>query len=96
MVMTAAPKQVAVSAASNGMPATTIIDGLTAMMYAMARKVVRPPRTSCPTVLPRSLTLKNAAILSMLPLLNRGPPSADTCRGKHTSDWKHTKGWQPD
>ena len=32
MVMTAAPRQVAVSAAANGMPAASIMDGLTAMM----------------------------------------------------------------
>ena len=32
MVMMAAPKHVAVSAALNGMPAASIIDGLTAMM----------------------------------------------------------------
>ena len=32
MVMIAAPKHVAVSAALNGMPATSIMDGLTAMM----------------------------------------------------------------
>lgn len=39
--MMAAPKQVAVSAALNGIPAASIIAGFTAMMYAMARNVVK-------------------------------------------------------
>ena len=58
-VMMAAPKQVAVSAALNGIPAASIIAGFTAMMYAMARNVVRPPITSLETALPRSDILKN-------------------------------------
>ena len=54
-----ANRPIAVSAALNGIPAASIIAGFTAMMYAMARNVVRPPMTSLETVLPRSDILKN-------------------------------------
>ena len=67
MVMIAAPKHVAVSAASNGTPATTSIFGFTAMMYAIARNVVKPPMISFPIVLLRSEILKNESTFLPFP-----------------------------
>ena len=46
IVMMPAPTQVEVTAAFMGTPAATNREGLTAMMYAIARKVVRPARSS--------------------------------------------------
>ena len=65
--MMAAPTQVAVSAALNGMPAACIIAGFTAMMYDMAKNVVRPPMISVGTVLPRAEILKNLSTLDQPP-----------------------------
>ena len=59
MVMMPAPTQVEVTAAFMGTPAAASSEGLTAMMYAMARKVVSPARTSCPVDEPLSPILKN-------------------------------------
>ena len=44
--MMPAPMHVDVTAAAAGMPAATSSEGLTAMMYAIARNVVRPARIS--------------------------------------------------
>ena len=43
---TAAPKQVAVTKAPASMPVSDKMLGLTAMMYAMVRNVVRPAKSS--------------------------------------------------
>ena len=67
MVITAAPMQVAVTAAALGMPAALRMLGLTTMMYAMARNVVRPARTSVAELVPRSESLKNVSIYSPFP-----------------------------
>ena len=67
MVMMPAPRQVAVTAAASGMPAAERMLGLTTMMYAMARNVVRPARTSVAEFEPRSDSLKNVSIYSPFP-----------------------------
>ena len=70
-VMMAAPKQVAVSAASNGMPASERIVGLTAMMYAIAKKVVRPPIISELKEDLRSEILKNLSTSAPFPFFKK-------------------------
>ena len=46
-VATAAERQVANTTPSTGIPACARICGFTTTMYAMVRKVVRPPSISC-------------------------------------------------
>ena len=58
----------AVTAAACGTPAAARIDGFTAMMYDMARNVVRPLRSSCETEDPLSLILKNESITLSPPI----------------------------
>jgi hypothetical protein len=53
---------VAVSAAEVDTPAAPKILGFTAIIYAMVRKVVRPPRRSVESELPRCEYLKNLSI----------------------------------
>src|SRR5450830_110758 len=55
----AAATQVATKTESFGIPASPRMDGLTKMMYAIVRKVVRPASSSVRTVVPLSLSLKN-------------------------------------
>ena len=62
IVITAAPRQVAVTAAVGLIPAADRMLGLTMMMYAMAKNVVRPARTSVAALEPRSENLKNVSI----------------------------------
>lgn len=74
-VMIAAPKHVAVKPALNGIPAASIIAGFTAMMYDMARNVVKPPMISVETVLPLSEILKNLSTQNHPPILR---PACDS------------------
>ena len=62
MVTRPEPMQVAVIAAFKGIPACTKIAGLTAIIYAIAKNVVRPALHSCETEEPLSLALKNVSI----------------------------------
>ncbi len=69
-----AASAVAITRSPRSMPAPDMIEGLTAMMYDMAAKVVSPATTSRPTVEPRAPTWK---CRSTQPV-RAGPPTIES------------------